>query len=403
MSRLGQYVASLKPVGLAAGAIMWVVWVISIALGSGNLDRNGQVIGADHAAFHTAAVLIHDGRSAELFEFPTVPALAERQEQITGKPGFFNPFRNPPIYGGLYVPTAYLPYSASYAIWATISLIMLAVGLACVCGRKFLIPMLWSLSFYPVFAVISFGQNSLLSIGVFGLVYLNLSRDRLFISGLSAALLCYKPQLLLGLGFWWLLGIRKYWPSLIGLLCASAIFVGLNYATMPEATTAFVRNFPELARYDAFDFYNLHNPRGFGALLTGDKSVGNWLGAVCFVLTLIWLARFWRRHGNDYSLMFSAAIFATLFGSPHTMIYEWSLIILAACVLWRVRPNQRTEWLMLFAFAWIVLFVSTPLTKWQVDSIGYAVQVSVPALALIALAAERVLDRWRTTANQCGT
>ena len=44
--------------GLIAGAVMWVVWGISSALGPGNLDRNGQVIGTDHSAFHTAAVLI---------------------------------------------------------------------------------------------------------------------------------------------------------------------------------------------------------------------------------------------------------------------------------------------------------------------------------------------------------
>jgi hypothetical protein len=272
-------------------------------------------------------------------------------------------------------------------------------GLALVCGRKFFKAALWSLTFYPVFAAISFGQNSLLSVGIFGLIYHCLTRNRLFAAGLSAGLLCYKPQLLMGLGIWWLLGIRHYWPSLCGLFCSSLAFVGICYAVTPDASAAFVRNLPELARYDAFDFYNLHNPRGFGALLTGDKKIGNWVGIACLILTLIWLARFWRRHADDRSLMFAAAIFATLFGSPHTMIYEWSLIILSACILWTIRPNQRPQWLILFAVVWIVLFISTPLTKLQLDLTGYAIQISVPVMVAVALSAEYALNR----NVQCGT
>jgi hypothetical protein len=45
----------------------------------------------------------------------------------------------------------------------------------------------------------------------------------------------------------------------------------------------------------------------------------------------------------------------------------------------------------LFALAWIVLFVSTPLTKGQLGLAGVAIQVSVPVLAFVALRADRAL------------
>lgn len=399
MNRLGRYMAGLKPFGLMAGAILWIVWFISIALGTGNLDRNGQVIGTDHTAFHTAAQLLQEGRGSELFDFPSVPAIATRQDEITGKPGFLDPFRNPPLYAVLYIPTARLPYLASYAIWAVIGLLSFTAGVALVCGRKCLKAVLWSLSFYPVFAAVSFGQNSLLSAGIFGLVYHCLTHQRLFVAGLSAGLLCYKPQLLLGLGAWWLLGIRRYWPSLCGLFLGSAAFAGISFAVVPEATNAFIQNLPELARYDAFEFYNLHNPRGFGALLTGNKQIGNWLGVAGLILTVIWLVRFWRRHANDFSLMFAAAIFATLMGSPHTLVYEWSLVVLSACIIWKCRPNERPQWIALSSLAWAALFISTPFTKWQLDVTCHAVQLSVPVLIFIAIAIEKTLSR----PGQCGT
>lgn len=89
--------------------------------------------------------------------------------------------------------------------------------------------------------------------------------------------------------------------------------------------------------------------------------------------------------------MFAAAVFATLWGSPHTMTYEWTLAVLSAVILWDSRPELRGLWVPLFAIAWVVLFISTPLTKGQLKVAEVAVQVSVPVLAFVALRAERAL------------
>ena len=78
-------------------------------------------------------------------------------------------------------------------------------------GRVFL----WSLTFYPVFATISFGQNTFISVAIFAGVYRLLSNERPFAAGLAAGLLWFKPQLLLGLFIWWAFQPRRYalcWP-----------------------------------------------------------------------------------------------------------------------------------------------------------------------------------------------
>lgn len=385
--------------GLAAGAVMWAVWGVSIALGPGNLDLNGQVIGTDHSAFHTAAVLLDEGRGNALFDYPDLPAFSARQEELVGKPGFLDPYRNPPFYALLYRPTASLPYAASYAVWAAIGLLLLAGGLRLVHGPGAGRPLVWALSFYPTFAAVSFGQNTLLSFGVFALVYAAVVRDRRFLAGLAAGLLLYKPQLLLGLGVWWVLDVRRFWPALGGLAVTGAALAGLSWAVLPSETAEWVRRLPDIARYDRFEFYNLHNPRGFGDLLTANRRVGTWVGFAGLLLAVGWLWWFRRRHGADDRLVFAAAMFATLWGSPHTMTYEWALAVLPAVVLWDARPARRELWTRLFAVAWIALFVSTPLTKGQLNAaavavqVGVAVQVSVPVLAWVALRAERGLDR----------
>jgi hypothetical protein len=393
MNRVAQFLRGLKPFAPWAGGLMWVIWIVSLALGSGNLDSNKQVIGTDHTAFHTAALLIDEGRGTELYDYPGLTVFAERQEEITGKPGFLDPFRNPPFYALLYRPTAHLTYLASYAVWAIIGLLALVGGLYLVVGRRFLTTAGWSLAFYPVFAAVSFGQNTLLSFGVFALVFRLLVGQQRFAAGLAAGLLLYKPQLLFGLAIWWVLGIRRYWPCLFGVSVTAGFLALISLRLVPDETAAWVERLPEIARYDAFDFYNLHNPRGFGVLLTGSKTFGNWLGLIGMALTVLWLFRFWRRHGSDIALMFAAAVFATLIGSPHTMTYEWALAVIPAVILWQRRPDLRKSLLPLYAAAWIALFISTPLTKGQLNLMGVAVQISVPVIVFVAMLIHELLNR----------
>src|SRR5262245_5663947 len=203
---------------LVAGGIMWVIWGVSIALGPGNLDLNGQVIGTDHSAFHTAAVLLNEGRGDALYEYPDLTVFAARLEELVGKPGFLDPYRNPPFYALLYCPTAGLKYAPSYAVWAAIGLLALIGGLRLVHGPGMGKTLFWALSFYPAFAAVSFGQNTFLSFGIFAVVFAAVVRDQRFLAGLAAGLLLYKPQLLLGLGVWWVLDIRRFWPALAGLM-----------------------------------------------------------------------------------------------------------------------------------------------------------------------------------------
>jgi alpha-1,2-mannosyltransferase len=395
MNRLARLLEGRTWIGLVAGALMWVIWGVAAALGPGNLDLNGQVIGTDHTAFHTAAVLLGDGRGAALYDYPEVPEFQAKQVEITGKPGFLDPYRNPPFYALAYLPTARLPYLASYGVWAVVGLLCLVGGLVALHGRDVGRPLAWALSFFPTFAAVSFGQNTLLSFGVFALVYRLVAAERRFPAGLAAGLLLYKPQLLFGLALWWLFGIRHYWSALAGVAVTGLALGTVSVAVAPEETAEWLRKLPEIARYDAFDFYNLHNLRGFGALLTGSKAVGNWFGLAGMVLAAGWLWAFHRRFGPDGRLMFAAAAFATLWGSPHTMTYEWALAVIPGVILWDARPDLRPTWVPLFALAWVALFVSTPLTKGQLRLAGVAVQVSVPVLGFVAVRAEQALRQTR--------
>src|SRR5262249_58558802 len=93
------------------------------------------------------------------------------------------PFRYPPFYAPCFAPTSRLPYEASWAVWAALSLLALAAALAALGARPWGVWFAGALSFYPVFAAVSFGQNSLFSLALLACTYALLARGRRFAAG----------------------------------------------------------------------------------------------------------------------------------------------------------------------------------------------------------------------------
>ena len=387
--RLAQLLNERLGLAKVAAVVLWATWLVSLVIGGG-MYPNDKLVGIDHLAFYSAARLVTEGQGARAYDYNY---LAAYQTEL-GSRGYLDAYRNPPFYALLYVPTARLPYAVSFWTWTAVSLLALWFGLRWLGSSRPAAAFVWAMAFYPVFATVSFGQNSLLSFAVFALTFHLLERNRPFAAGLSAGLLLYKPQLLLCLGFWWLLDLRHYWQALVGLTVTGLALLAVSVVVLSEETQEFVRRFREIARYDAFYFYNLHTPRGFWTLLFGDdKRLGDILGAVSSVIAAGAFVLFWWHYRAERALVFAGAVFVTLWASPHTMIYDWSLALVPAMILWERRPTLRTHWLPLLAAGWAVLFISTPLSQGQFEWLGGAFQVSVPVLAVLGLLAERILRR----------
>mgnify|MGYP002391056467 CR=1 FL=1 len=101
---------------------------------------------------------------------------------------------------------------------------------------KIWLTFLWTLCWFPVFAVISFGQNSV--IAVFGLsaTYLLWKRNHTFLAGLVASLVLFKPQLIIGVSILWLIRWRRDWRALLGLATGAAVLISLTFLLLPEAS-----------------------------------------------------------------------------------------------------------------------------------------------------------------------
>ncbi len=398
--------AWLRPrlwLGWVTAVVVWSIWFGSLALGGWTRDAEGQLLCADHIAFYSAARLIQAGRPADVYR---LEAIGEVQKEITGGTWpFFMAYRNPPFYALLYIPTAGLPLPVSALIWTAIGLAAFAGAVWCLRPTHPWRVIGWSFAFYPFFATISFGQNSLLSLAIFAAVYRLLTDNQFFAAGLAAGLLWYKPQLLIGLFVWWGLAPRRFAWCWVGVVVTGIGLTEWSCLMVPDAAWGFVETLEKNIGYGGEFGWNKHTPRAFWTLLLPRAGSG-----VVWVLTFVcvgaglgvsvWVA---RRCGMAIAVMFPVAIFLTLWTSPHVLIYELALLIPAAVVLWEQFPERRDVWLSVFALAWAGLTVSTIWTFVQDRfihpflkdhyGIDYPVmlQVSVPVLGVVGWLAAREL------------
>lgn len=364
---------------LTAG-LLWAAWLTSVLLGPGRLDLAGQPVGTDYLQFYAAGETLRRGDGAHLYDLAYQAAL---EQEIIG-PGLasYHAFITPPFLAALHAPLAALPYGLSFALWSMGQLALLWGGLRLLSRGPVRRAFAWTLTWFPVFASVSFGQNGLLSFFLLALTYRLWHEKHGWTAGLACSLLLYKPQLTLGVVALWLWHARRDGRPLLGFALGGALLAGLSFGLLPQASRGYVdfalNVLPDLPAWQDFPIWHLHTLRGFWRLLLP------WWPRVAdtFYLGLgavgVWACiRFWQQQSAP-ALQFAAAVCLTLWITPHAMIYDWVVLLVPALLLWQARPRRQDRWRGHFALLWIAALLSGPLTHFQLQLLPLAVQVSLP-------------------------
>ncbi len=377
-----------------AGAVLWLSWLLSIFLGKGNVDLAGQVVGADYLQFYTAGYTLRSGESARLYDMAYQARL--EQELIGPELRAYHAFITPPFLAWFFVPFASLPYGVSFALWSLLGLLGLWLSLYLLRAENPRRALVWVLTWFPAFAAISYGQNSILSLLWLSLAFWLWRSERPFAAGLVCSLALYKPQLIVGIALLWLFEWRRDWRALLGLAVGGGVLASLCFWLLPEASRAYVEFartvLPDLPNWQDFPLWHLHTLRGFWRLLLPQHTtLADLLTLVLGVGGLWGFVRFWQRYRERKTLLFAAAICLTFWLTPHAMIYDWLLLLIPAVLLWQEAPQWRERWRALYALVWLATFLSGPLTYWQLQHFPVAVQLSIPVLAVVFYQAYRWL------------
>lgn len=383
---------------LFIGGALWGAWILSLLLGLlGNqnspTDQFGQLIGTDFVAFYTAGRIVASGEGSELYSLDLAHEI--QLEIYQTETENFNPYLNPPFYALLFVPFSKLPYAQAAVLWMGMNLGLLWLSIRLLDPeshwRKFWLILTW----LPAWAAITFGQNAFLSVFILSLVYILWKNKHHFLAGMVLGLLLYKPQLVIGVGFLWLVDIQHRWKNLAGMIVTGVILGTISVIIFPQATLSYfdyaLHINANLMTFEAFPIWNAHGVQTFFiTLLPGNEAIAQVFYAVCAVLGMIVFVNF-LRHQQELPLQYAGAICLTLWITPYVMVYDWSILVIAAILLWQARPQQHPAWEVLYAIMWVVMFISSALTAIQWRFLGIALQISVPMLALVLAATYQVL------------
>lgn len=371
-----------------AGGALWLAWLVSVVAGRGRLDLAGTPIGTDYLQFYAAGTTVRTGDGVMLYDIPYQKAL--EQEIIGPDLATYHAFITPPFLAWLLVPFSMVDYTLSFVSWSLLGLVCLWLSLRFLEVTDTRKTLLWSLTFFPVFAAISFGQNALLSLFILCAAYRLWRNGRPFWAGLVLSVALYKPQLVVGVALLWFLDWRASWRSLVGLGVGGLLLVAASFGLTPAAAVTYLEfartTLPDLPTWQDFPIWHLHTVRGFWRLLLPWwPRVGDLVTAGLSCVAVWAFVRYWRRSRDHQSLLYGASVLLGLLVTPHAMIYDWCLLLVPALLLQKSLPESRERWRAEWALVWVAALVSGPLTYGQLQVLPMAVQVSLPVLVWVVL------------------
>jgi len=307
----------------------------------------------DFSEFYCAAQIVANGLGSKLYDI-------ELQAEFISKVAAVHTFyQHPPFQALVFAPLTVFNYETAFGLWTLISLGLLVVAAWLIESHTkvslalshytrvkadFGLVLVAFLTFAPATTCLLIGQDSMLMLFIYTLVFLLLKRNEGFYAGCVLALGLYKFQLVLPFAV--ILMARRKWSSVAGFSMVGALLVAISVA---------ISGLQVLAEYPRFLFFNVTDqavvgsPPEFMANIRGIVYLllHRWVGpALLFMVVLVlsvstmWLTvRRWR--DDEFELSFSTAIIATLLTSYHLLNYDLTLLLLPIAIACGVLARQK--------------------------------------------------------------
>lgn len=312
-----------------------------VAIAVGRLAA-GELAKVDFVAFYTAGAFVRLGRVGDL---SSLPAQLEFQQNVVHA-GVRSIWVSPPFVAWAFAPLARLPYPIALGVFSTLGAAAFVVAIAIArraarlhagLGRMVVL----SLSYFPAFAWLAFGQTSALSLLLHCAVFALLARGRDWTAGALLGLFAFKPQQAIVLAI--VLVVARRWRAVAGATLSASALAVLSLGLAPDETLRWVREAPRLfhfLRSAGYASYGLHGFYGGSVLLLDGLSptAATTLAAGLSVLGVWWIARLWTHvrwepATDAWRLAWAATVAASTLVTPHCYFYDLTILLLPAFLL----------------------------------------------------------------------
>ncbi len=309
------------------------------------------------------------------------------------------PFDHPAYELILFLPLSLLSFTHAFWLWGAINAALTLVICLLLSPHLSHFPRpaaAWTfaaaMASFPLLWTLCGGQDSILLLLIFTLVFLRLKSGQDLVAGMILATGLFKFPLIVPFVVAFLL--RGKWKFLAGFAAGAAGVAGLSVLmTGIAGARQYVQLLSLLASHPQVGYINLvymPDVRGFLLTLLTGHGVRRWefevISGVLSVLLLAVpsLAFRGREHAERFDLWFGLNLTIALMVSPHLYWHDLSVLLLAVFlatnVLLRVGFKYRLSWI--FALAWAAAYGSA----WPIAQTWLKVYPSVFFLALGTLA-----------------
>jgi Glycosyltransferase family 87 len=330
----------------------------------------------DYTIFYTAGNIVRRGLASRLYD-AGLQYQVQREFVLAIQNGRgLLPYNHPPYEALLFVPFTYLPYLPGYVIWGVLNVLIFFLVLWLLRPYLHSLPrfhwafwLLLPAGFFPVFASLFEGQDSILVLLLYTLAFLDLKRDRPRRAGIWLALALFKFQLVLP--FMLLAVLARRWKLVSGFAGTAVALALANSALIGWHATlyypVFVRQLEKTSAGGAIVPMNMPNLHGLlDAIVARTHSSFASVSITAALSLLILFVAGRTIHQNKSGLerddlCFSLAVVVSVLVSYHIFEYDWTVLLLPALLTLNYLTAQskistRPQQLLLIAI--IALFIS---------------------------------------------
>jgi hypothetical protein len=347
----------------------------------------------DFSEFYAAGKIVRHGLGSSLYD---LVVQAEFQLQVAPVHAFY---LRPPFEALLFVPFTYLSYRAAYAAWVIFSLALLSGAARLIQSHTnvtdamlqytrgipvdFGLLLIVFLTFSPIMDCLLIGQDSVLMLMVYTLVFLALKRGRELEAGGVLACGLFKFHLVLPLAI--IFALRRRGLFLLGFAGVALLLVAASVLVSgPGVLAAYPKMFLNSHNRALMGFQpeyaaNLH---GLVYLMTPANIPAAIPGTIVAALSalLLWrTAHLWKE--SQLELSFSAAVIAVLLTGYHSFVYDLSLLLLPVAIVCGELAKRKALLRNLTLNSTLVVLFAQPIHHVLIARHLYAI-MGVPVVAL---------------------
>jgi glycosyl transferase family 87 len=299
----------------------------------------------DFTIFYAAATIVGEGSGQKMYDGEAQYRVQkEFAGDIDSRRGPL-PYNHPPFEALIFLPLTLLPYRYAFLVWDMLNTVAL-FGVSLILRRHLSVLrairpwefVLGSMAFFPVFATLLQGQDSILLLLLFVLGFNALKIDADFSAGCWFALGAFKFQLVLPLILLVVFWRRK--RVAMGFVLVSCILALISIMLVGwEGMLRYPAYVLRIARASSLGGVPpqlMPNVRGLvegWSVTSGSFNFGTVVGAalVLMVSSIVFFFAAWPRAGpqeRELDLRFSLAVIVTVLVSWHTNAHDLSLLIL---------------------------------------------------------------------------